>query len=136
MYISVCCKIVIHITGNADEGVEDVIWYYNDDGGIAVEENGESMMWRLVPQTTKEVKENGEYDVVADTKVIVNVESSGGSGDRDPNETMLEMQKIDKMLYLNKSIAAADIPSEAEYLEQQEYVNSAIAIIMGEEFNG
>ena len=60
---------VINITGDAG----NQIWYYNEDGGIAVEENGESMMWRLVPQGTLEVKENGDYDVTPNTKVTVSV---------------------------------------------------------------
>ena len=60
---------VINITGDAG----NQIWYYNEDGGIAVEENAESMMWRLVPQGTLEVKENGDYDVTPNTKVTVSV---------------------------------------------------------------
>lgn len=60
---------VVNITGDAGNQT----WYYNEDGGIGVEENGESMMWRLVPQGTLEVKENGDYDVTPNTKVNVNV---------------------------------------------------------------
>ena len=154
----------IHLTA---EG-EAMTWYYNEDGGVAVEENADSMMWRLVPQGTLEVKENGDYDVTAKTKITVDVPipegyiipegeleitennkqfdvtdkktvyvkvpTGGGSGERDENETMYEMQEADYMRYLQGQISRFDIPSEAEYLEQQEYVNSAIAIIMGEEF--
>ena len=65
--------------------------------------------------------------------MTVNV-PTGGSGERDENETMYEMQEADYMRYSLGQISRSDIPSEAEYLEQQEYVNSAIAIIMGEEF--
>ena len=36
----------IHLSAEGEE----LTWYYNEDGGIAVEENAESMAWRLVPQ--------------------------------------------------------------------------------------
>ena len=79
---------------------------------------------------------NKQFDVANKKTVFVKVPTSGGggSGERDENETMYEMQEADYMRYLQGEIVKTDIPSEAEYLEQQEYVNSAIAIIMGEEF--
>ena len=80
---------------------------------------------------------NKQFDVANKKTVFVSVPTSGGgSGERDENETMYEMQTIDYMRVWQNHSSMADIPSEAEYLEQQEYVNSAIAIIMGEEFNG
>ena len=89
----------------------------------------------IIPEGELEIKENKIYDVTNKKTVIVNVPTSGGgSGERDENETMYEMQEADYMRYIQGQISMYDIPSEAEYLEQQEYVNSAIAIIMGEEF--
>lgn len=78
--------------------------------------------------------ENLQAKYIAKGTRLFGVEGTAETATRDPNETMYEMQEADYMRYSLGHINRSDIPSEAEYLEQQEYVNSAIAIIMGEEF--
>lgn len=91
------------------------------------------------PLLTKEFRENGTFKASDEgyygySEITIKVAGDGGVP--EPNETMYEMREADYMRYLQGQISIYDVPSEAEYLEQQEYVNSAIAIIMGEEFNG
>ena len=94
----------------------------------------------IIEGTVEEFIPASEYktNMVLNTKgkivsenITINVTAEGA---RDAKETMYEMQEADYMRYLQGQINRNEIPSEAEYLEQQEYVNSAIAIIMGEEF--
>lgn len=85
---------VINITGDAGNQT----WYYNQDGGIAVEENAESMMWRLVPQGTLEVKENGDYDVTPNTKVNVNVPNQLTAATDAEMENLLVASNLGKVV--------------------------------------
>lgn len=54
--------------------------------------------------------------------------------EREEHETMKEMQEADYMRYVQGTIGLYDIPTEAEYLEQEQYVNTTINNLMGEEF--
>ena len=90
------------------------------------------------PLLEKQFRENGTFKASDEgyygySEVTIKV---AGGGAPEINETMYEMQEADYMRYLQGQISRNEIPSEAEYLEQQEYVNSAIFSIMGEEFNG
>lgn len=84
-------------------------------------------------------KENGtylasDYNIDGWSSLIIDVPSSGG-GERDPNETMYEMQKIDFLLKQAGAISFSEIPASDEYLEQQSIVNNLIEKIMGVPFN-
>ena len=169
------------------------VWYYNKDGGMAVEENGESVVTRMMPEGTLKVIKNGKYDVTSNTMVDIGVfvpeyqnttaiasdvlsgkKFISKSGDliegsielfepqedytentvlltkgkyltnnisisvvkpseRHPQETLRNMQEIDYMRYLQGEISRESIPSDNEYLEQQEYVESVITNIMMED---
>lgn len=115
------------IEGQATQNGEYWAKDYGADGFEVFTVNVSNKVFQ--PQGTIEITENGTYDVYDFETAEVRVPTGG---DRDPNETMYEMQEADYMRYLQGQISRFDIPSEAEYLEQQEYVNSAIFSIMGE----
>lgn len=91
--------------------------------------------------TTKEITENGTYKASDDgadgySEVVVNVASSGGSGERDVHETLYIMKAIDNMRFEDKQIALREFPTEDEYAEQEIYINTMIKNITGVDFNG
>ena len=80
---------------------------------------------------------NKQFDVANKKTVFVSVPTSGGgSGERDENETMYEMQEAYTINFLLGKTDYYQIPTQEEYLEQQEYVNNLIFEITGERFNG
>jgi hypothetical protein len=82
--------------------------------------------------------ENGEYnaeDYGVDGWSFIKVNVAGSGGERDPNETMYEMQKIDFLLKQAGVVSFSEIPTPDEYLEQQPIVNNLIEKITGVSFN-
>lgn len=75
------------------------------------------------------VAENIKKDVT-----ILGVKGTLVSGERDEHETMKEMQEADYMRFVQGIIGLCDIPTDAEYLEQEQYINATINNIMREEF--
>ena len=65
---------------------------------------------------------------------ILGVIGTFEGGEREQHETMKEMQEADYMRYVQGTIGLYDIPTDAEYLEQEQYVNTTINNLMGEEF--
>lgn len=96
--------------------------------GVIIEGSLESFTPETEYNKNMVIYTKGKY--VTDN-ITVNITSEGA---RDAKETMYEMQEADYMRYLQGQISYSEIPSEDEYLEQQDYVNEAIASVMGEEF--
>lgn len=64
---------------------------------------------------------------------ILGVIGTFEGGEREEHETIKEMQEADYMRYVQGTIGLYDIPTDAEYLEQEQYVNTTINNLMGED---
>ena len=56
------------------------------------------------------------------------------SGDRDENEVLYEMKALDTLRFLSGKISFNQVPTEEQYIEQQQYVKDLIYEMTGKEF--
>ena len=82
----------------------------------------------IIPEGELTITENNTYDVTNKKTVIVNVPNTGGGSGGGEYETINEMKLVD---LTQNMINGWVMPTEEEYIEQEQQVNELITILSG-----
>lgn len=66
---------------------------------------------------------------------IESIQGGGGTGERDPHETLSVLKTYDFVRFDNGEMLYFDLPSEQDYENDEVYVNDTIKEITGVDFN-
>lgn len=99
--------------------------FYNKNGELTTGEIDTVVGKRIDKNTT--IPTAGKY-------VSSNIEVFVPSGTKNPNETLNEMKTLGKAAYQLGDLNYNELPTDEDYIEQQDYVNATIKEIQGVEF--